>query len=143
MENVLDATNMNRLDSRSVYPTDMENYLEFNGWHFNKKMCQWASSRMYKKQGDQKEFIQPYTKEDLEALCNNYGIRFELNYDAVYIANMCKADFLGSSVFDEQHLVLYVKDVIEDPDAYDGMPFTRFYADCIGSGVGIEWSDMI
>lgn len=143
MVNALDATNMNRLDSRSVYPTDMENYLEFNGWHFNKKMCQWASSRMYKKQGDQKEYIQPYTKEDLEALCNNYGIRFELNYDSVYVANMCKADFLGSSIFDEQHLVLYVKDVIEDPDAYDGMPFTRFYADCIGSGVGIEWSDMI
>ena len=143
MVNALDATNMNRLDSRSVYPTDMENYLEFNGWHFNKKMCQWASSRMYKKQGDQKEYIQPYTKEDLEALCNNYGIRFELNYDAVYVANMCKADFLGSSIFDEQHLILYVKDVIEDPDAYDGMPFTRFYADCIGSGVGIEWSDMI
>lgn len=143
MVNALDATNMNRLDSRSVYPTNMENYLEFNGWHFNKKMCQWACSRMYKKQGDQKEYIQPYTKEDLEALCNNYGIRFELNYDAVYIANMCKADFLGSSIFDEQHLVLYVKDVIEDPDAYDGMPFTRFYADCIGSGVSIEWSDMI
>jgi hypothetical protein len=37
-----------RLDSRSAFPEGMENYLEFNGWHFNKKMCQWASSKMYK-----------------------------------------------------------------------------------------------
>lgn len=37
----------------------------------------------------------------------------------------------------------YIKDVIDDPDAYDGMPFTRFYADCIGSGTPINWEDMI
>lgn len=143
MENVLDAINMNRLDSRSVYPTDMENYLEFNGWHFNKKMCQWASSRMYKTVNGKKQYMTPYTKDDVETLAKNYNVKFEINYDAVYVANMAKADFLGSSIPDDAHLILYVKDVIEDPDAYDGMPFTRFYADCIGSGVSIEWSDMI
>lgn len=143
MENVECAINMNRLDSRSAYPQDMENYLEFNGWHFNKKMCQWASARMYKKENGEKKYIQPYSKEEVEELCKKYNIQFDVNYDAVYIANMCKADFLGSSVFDEAHLVMYVKDVVDDPDAYDGMPFTRFYADCIGSGVGIEWSDMV
>ena len=51
-----------RLDSRSAFPEDMENYLEFNGWHFNKKMCQWASSRMYKGKGKEKQYITPYTK---------------------------------------------------------------------------------
>ena len=134
---------MNRLDSRSAYPEDMENYLEFNGWHFNKKMCQWACSRMYKMQNGKKQYIAPYTKDDVETLAKNYNLKFDINYDAVYIANMCKADFLGSSISDEAHLISYVKDVIDDPDAYDGMPFTRFYADCIGSGVGIEWSDMV
>lgn len=143
MVNVEDAINMNRLDSRSAYPEDMENYLEFNGWHFNKKMCQWACSRMYKMQNGKKQYIAPYTKDDVETLAKNYNLKFDINYDAVYIANMCKADFLGSSISDEAHLISYVKDVIDDPDAYDGMPFTRFYADCIGSGVGIEWSDMV
>jgi len=28
------------LDSRDKYPSGMEDYLAFNGWHFNKKMCE-------------------------------------------------------------------------------------------------------
>lgn len=132
-----------RLDSRSAYPEDMENYLQFNGWHFNKKMCQWASSRMYKEIGGKKEYITPYTKEELQDICKKNSINLEIDYDALYIANMCKADFLNSSVIGEAHLAKYVNDVINDPDAYDGMPFTRFYADCIGSGTSIPWSDML
>jgi hypothetical protein len=121
----------------------MEDYLEFNGWHFNKKMCQWASSRMYKGKADAKQYIQPYTLETLEGLIKKYNLVFENSYDAVYIANMAKADFLSSSIPDEAHLMLYVKDVITDPDAYDGMPFTRFYADCIGAGISIPWEDLL
>lgn len=132
-----------RLDSRSAFPEDMENYLEFNGWHFNKKMCQWAVSKMYKKNGENKEFIEPYTLESLKALSEKVNVRFTIDYDAVYIANMCKADFLGSSIQNETQLVRYVKDVIEDPDGYEGLPFTRFYADCIGSGTSIPWSDLL
>ena len=132
-----------RLDSRSAFPEAMENYLEFNGWHFNKKMCQWAVSRMYKDENGKKEAIQPYTMDSLKALQEKSNINFELTYDAVYIANMCKADFLGSSVPNETLLAKYVKDVIEDPDGYDGLPFTRFYADCIGSGTSIPWDDLL
>ena len=132
-----------RLDSRSAFPEDMENYLEFNGWHFNKKMCQWAVSRMYREENGNKEAIEPYTIDSLKALQDKANIKFELTYDAVYIANMCKADFLGSSIPNETLLVRYVKDVIEDPDGYDGMPFTRFYADCIGSGTSIPWEDLL
>lgn len=132
-----------RLDSRSAFPSGMEDYLGFNGWHFNKKMCQWASSRMYKGKDGNKTFITPYTMETIESLIKKYNLQFEANYDAVYIANMAKADFLGSSIPDEAHLMLYVKDVMTDPDAYDGMPFTRFYADCIGSGTSIPWEDLL
>jgi len=73
----------------------------------------------------------------------NITLKYASAYDAVYVANMCKADFLGSSIADDAHLAKYVKDVIDDPDAYDGMPFTRFYADCIGSGEPIIWSEML
>ena len=132
-----------RLDSRSAFPEAMENYLEFNGWHFNKKMCQWAVSRMYKEVNGKKEKIEPYTIDSLQILQEKTSVPFILDYDAVYIANMCKADFLGSSISNETALAKYVKDVMEDPDGYDGMPFTRFYADCIGSGTSIPWDDLL
>ena len=134
-----------RLDSRDKFPSGMEEYLSMYGWHFSKKMCEWASSKMYKKVGDRKEYIDPYTRETVDALIKQYGVRIDNNkgYDDVYIANMCKADFLGSSIRTEDRLILYVKDVIDDADAYEGMPFTRFYADCIGSGCPIPWEDVL
>lgn len=73
------------------------------------------------------------------------GSKLENNtlYDYVYVANMCKADFLGSSVPDEGHLCKYIKDVIDDVDAYDGIVFNRWYADMCRSGVPIDWEEMI
>lgn len=134
-----------RLDARSSFPSGMEEYLDFYGWHFNKKMEEWAASKMYKEVGGKKQYITPYTKEDVEALLERTGVKLDdgVNYDAVYIANMAKADFLNSSIQDEVHLAKYVKDVCNDPDAYEGMPFTRFYADCIGKGCPIYWEEMI
>jgi hypothetical protein len=103
-------------------------------------MEEWAVSQMYKEVNGKKQYITPYKKEDLERFMSLEG---GITYDAVYVANMCKADFLGSSIDDEAHLAKYVKDVCQDPDAYEGMVFTRFYADCIGSGKAIHWEDMI
>lgn len=123
----------------------MEEYLSAYGWHFSKRMCEWASSRMYKEVNNKKEYIEPFTREKLDNLLKAYNIKLEhvKGYDDVYIANMCKADFYGSSIKDDPALVLYVKDVIDDPDGYEGMPFTRFYADCIGSGTPIPWDDVL
>jgi hypothetical protein len=56
---------------------------------------------------------------------------------------MCQADFLGSSIKDMQGLALYVKDVIDDRDAYDGVVFNRWYADMTRKGLPIEWEDML
>ena len=52
-------------------------------------------------------------------------------------------DFLGSSIIDEKHLALYVKDVIDDADGYDGIVFNRWYADTVKQGIPIEWDDML
>jgi hypothetical protein len=79
----------------------------------------------------------PYTsKEDLQKLFQSYNIKIENNvaYDIVFVYHMAKADFFKSSIPDEQHLLQYVKDYVDDVDGYDGLPMTRFYADCIGSG---------
>ena len=137
---------MSRLDARGKFPSGMEDYLSFNGWHFNKKMCEWAVSKMYKiNVAKRKEYISPYTKETVENLlkANNVKLDNEVGYDAVYVANMAKADFYGSSISDDMHLAKFIKDYLDDPDGYDGIVFTRFYADCIGSGTPIMWEDML
>jgi len=56
---------------------------------------------------------------------------------------MCKADFFGSSIIDDKHLALYVKDVIDDVDAPDGLVFNRWYADMSYMGIAINWEDML
>ncbi len=134
-----------RLDSKDSFPTGMEQYLSYYGWHFSKAMCDWAVSMMYKRNAaNKKEYIQPLTKEQVNTLLNNQNIKInDSTYDYVYIANMCKADFLGSSIADDKHWALYIKDVIDDQDSYEEMPFTRFYADCIGKGIPIYWEDML
>lgn len=123
----------------------MEEYLSYYGWHFSRKMCDWAVSNMYKMNGRNKEYIDPITKERLADMQRAYNIKLSnrYEYDCLYVANMVKADFWGSSIQDEASLLKYVKDYTEDPDGYDGMPFTRFYADCIGSGTPIPWEDVI
>lgn len=82
------------------------------------------------------EKITPYTKDEVEAILTKYNITLENNagYDCAYIATMAKADYMGSSIADEAHFAKFIKDYIDDVDGYDGLPFTRFYADCIGSG---------
>ena len=135
-----------RLDAREVFPSGMEEYLSQYGWHFSKKMCEWAVSRMYKRNSlDKKIPIQSWNKDSVDKLLNKYGVTIEnkIGYDYVFAANMCIEDYYGSSIIDEQHVALFIKDYVDDPDGYEELPFTRFYADCIGSGVPINWEDML
>ena len=136
-----------RLDSYDIYPSGIREYLSTYGWHFSKKMCEWAVSRMYKDGEENKpeQAIPNYTRERVDLLLKRFNLKLEKNkgYDDVYVANMCKFDFLGSSIDNEMKLAQFIKDYIDDADAYEGMPFTRFYADCIGSGTPIIWEDML
>lgn len=128
------------------YPTAMLDYLRHYGPHFNKKLCEFAVSNMYKIGTDgKKRKIVPYTKEKVDQLISAYGVIIENSqlHDATYVANMCKADFLGTSILDERHLVLYIKDVLDDIDATDGLVFNRFYADMCYTGIAIDWEEML
>ena len=95
-------------------PEDMKAYLSNYGFNFSKKMCEWAVSKMKTKSGK----ITPMTKEDVEALLKKYGVTLEKDngYNAVYVANMCRADYYGSSIPNEQYHALFIKDFIDDPD---------------------------
>lgn len=127
------------------YPKEMLIYMRNYGPHFNRKLCEFAVSFMTKKVGREEKKINPYSKEEVESLLDVHGVKLERNqlYDAVYVANMAKADFLGSSIRDEHYLALYIKDVIDDVDADDGIVFNRWYADMSYSGIAIDWEAML
>ena len=128
-------TSLNLYDDR---PTDMKRYLKYFGQHFNKRLCQFAVSKM-------KHGKTPITKEQVDEVLKKYGIILKNNelYDYVYVYNMGNNDFMGSSIADEKHLAMYVKDVIDDEDGYDGIVFNRWYADTVVQGIPIEWNEML
>lgn len=74
---------------------------------------------------------------------NNITLDNDKGYDAAYVFNMAKSDYLGSAIMDEAHLAKFVKDYLDDKDGFDGIAFSRFYADCLAKGVPILWEEMI
>ena len=132
-----------RLDQYNTMPSGLEEYLSFYGWHFNKKLCEFASSKLRSRMNN--SVITSYSKESLEQILKNHGITVQKaeGYDCVYVANMAKACYMGSSLADEARIARFVKDYIDDPNGYEGIAMTRFFADCIGKGIVIDWEDMI
>jgi len=117
-------------------------YLKLFGPHFTKDLCDFAVSLMSSDSGK----ITPYTKKDVEDKLNACNVKLKYNElsDFVYVANMCKADFLGIAVpNDDQHLCAYIKRVIDDPDGYDGQVFYRWLSDMEGMGIKVDWSQFI
>jgi hypothetical protein len=126
-------------------PEGMKRYINNYGCHFNKKLCDEAVSRMYTVSNGKKEYLEPYTKEQVDQLLSSRDIILKRNklYDACYIANMCANDYLGKSVPDEIHLAMFIKDAVDDPDAEEGFIFNRWYADQIFMNNPIDWDEMI
>lgn len=117
-------------------------YLKSYGHHFTKRLCDFAVSMM---ETDKGEFI-PFTKDviDQKLAATNTKLQYNVLHDYVYVANMCKADFLGESVVnDDIHLCKYIKNVIDDPDGYDGQVFNRWISDMEGMRIPIDWSEFI
>lgn len=122
-------------------PSAMINYLRYNGPHFSERLCDFAVSQMIR---DGKP-IKPFTKEEVENMLKTNGITLKNNalYDHVFVANMGKADYLGKSIANEKNLAMYIKDVIDDEDGYDGVPFNRWYADMSRKGKPIDWNEFL
>lgn len=90
-------------------------------------------------QDGKKEKIQITPKDEIQTLFKNYNITVDncVGYDVSYVYHMARSDYFGKSITNDRNLLQFVKDYIDDPDGYDGLPMTRFYADCIGSGTPI------
>lgn len=132
---------MKSLDDYDGRPREMTQYLQYNGWHFNRRMCEFAVSNMYKK-GKKLEML---SKEQVDQLLKNSNITLKNNqlWDYVYVANMAKADFFGSSLTSDSQVAMFIRDYIDDEDAYDGMPFSRYYIDTVKKGIPIDWEEML
>ena len=134
------------LDIHDSMPADMQKYISNYGWHFNKKAYIFATSNLtkYDKVHKTKEKVEPYTKEYVDKLLDKYCIELDnkILYDYVFAASMCKADYLGSSIEDELHLILYVKDTVDDYDASPETTFRIWVATMVGNGEPIDWGDI-
>lgn len=125
--------------------TDMERYLHSYGRHFSRKMYEFAVSKMYRLRNGMQENMHVNTKEafDERMKRNNVVLENDVLYDGMYVMSMAESDFLGSSIVDERHLCLFVKDYIDDPDQADGFVFNRFLASIRLLGEPIDWDGML
>lgn len=89
--------------------------------------------------------LEPVTKEFVDKVLQTNGIKLQNNigHDYIFVANMCKADYYGSSITDEKHFALYIKDTIDDEDAADGTTMRRWYATMVANGKMVDWEDVI
>lgn len=134
---------MNRLDYYDIYPKGMNAYLSHHGWHFSKPMLDWAVGRMRDRDGNR---IAVPDKRVFDERMSFHGVVLDNTdgyYDGVYVWCMATSDYLGSSVPDEKHLALYVKDYIDDVDGHPTRAFDEFYINCVAKGIDIPWKDLI
>lgn len=134
------------LDIYDEMPKDMKKYITNYGWHFNKRAYEYATKHLTKRNQltHQQERVVPYTKEEVDELLKKYNIELtnKIMYDYVFAASMCKADYLGKSVPNEQCLAMYVRDTVDDYDASDETTFRRWVATMVGNGEPIDWYEI-
>ena len=137
------------LDSFEIefMPIEMKAYLRNNGFSFSKKACEWAVSLLRRENPSTKkeEMIEPWNKNQVDDLLKKHNITLENNvgYNYVYVCNMLVADKYKSSIPDEQHLALGIKDCIEDPDASPRLVFKQWVTHMDDSGIPIDWGNII
>lgn len=130
-----------------VLPEDLYIYMSHYGPHFTKELCEFAVKQMFvdNTEDNKKQNIKPYTKEQVDNILNTYSVKVKYSklYDSVYVANMCKFDYLNDSVPNEQYLAKYIKNTLDDPDGAEGLVFNRWIADMKWLGIPIDWSEFV
>ena len=128
-------------------PEEAHSYLGNYGFHFNRKACEFAVSMMSKREvGTGKSVpLEMVSKDDVEAILTKHNVKLENDcmYDSTYVANMLMSDMYKSSITDEQHLALGIKDLIDDIDQRDGYVFVRRYSNVLFNGNPIDWSTLV
>lgn len=127
----------------------MSAYLYAHGWHFTEMMAMYSAGLMEKKEPGKTEStkITPLDAKKVDEILETNGVKLQNKdrslYDYVYAANWCKADMMGSSVPDEEHMAKFVKDMVDDVDAPDGMLMAMWYGKMNRAGIPIPWERML
>lgn len=118
----------------------LDNYIEKYGNHFNSKLCQFALSLM--NHSDKPDAL---TLDQVMTMLEKYKVHLDIKYpyDIYYVANMGFHDFYKSSIKDDEHLALFIKDYLEDEDGYEGVPFCRWLADIKHKDTDVNWEEML
>lgn len=122
--------------------TSFEEYTEQFGCHFNKKLYEWALSQLKDRNGND---IVRMTKDQAIDFLRTNGIEI-INghgHDIPYVLALCRAKCYGSSVEDDRHLALLVKDYLDDREGSPTKAFDHFVIDCHMMGRNIFWDEMI
>lgn len=122
--------------------TTFEEYTDQYGCHFNKKLYEWAVSMMTDRSGNS---VSPMTKEQVNEALRVQGvtIKNDRGYDVPYVYHMLKSDCYGSSLKDDAHLALGVKDYLDDIDGYPTRAFDEFVVKCRAKKEPIFWSEVL
>ncbi|MCM1079676.1 MAG: hypothetical protein NC344_10265 [Bacteroidales bacterium] len=141
--------NMKRqpLDIYDDMPPAMRAYITHYGWNFSKHACDYAVKLMKRRNGvtGKEEPLEPWKREQVEELLTKHGVRLESDtlYNSTFVCNMARADYWKSSIEDEKHLAMFIKDYIDDADASPETAFRRWVATMVGNGMPIEWEDIM
>jgi len=130
------------LDIYDDMPRSMRKYISNYGWHFNKEAFEYAVGMMRKRDNTP---VALSSKENVMEILKRHGVSLENDtlYDAAFVYHMGLADYYGSSIADEKHLALYVKDTIDDADASSETAFRRWVATMVGNGTPVSWEDLV
>lgn len=131
-----------RFDDYDYMPRGMREYMSYHGRHFSKPLYEWAAKMMETRDGGK---IKPVDKNifDEKMRTNNVTLKNDKGYDGPYVWCMATADYMGSSIIDENHLAKYVKDYLDDPDGSQTRAFDEFYAKTLALGIPIPWEDVV
>lgn len=137
---------MEKMEIRYIISESEAQYQEKHKGHFSKKLADWAISLMEKKDettGKMKA-ITPVPLEEVEGMMKQQGFNIpeECVYDALYLANMLKADY-EKSLPTKEVKAKYIDETINDPDGCPEAVLACFCAKMDLKNMPIHWERFI
>lgn len=117
-------------------------YVRKHGNHFTPKLADYVSKMMVNANGK----VHTWTTEQVVGAMQKMGFSIPSKVtdgDVAYTANMAYADFYPELLKDDEACLRYAYMVANDPDGYEGMPFSRWTADAIGKSVKLNWEKFV
>lgn len=112
-----------------MLPASAKEYFREYGCKFNKKLAEYAVSKMKNKNGQNGATKHISYESVMQELAKN-GVKLDEDdkWNAYYLFNMYYSDFYPNTLKDEKQISSAVKDKLDDPDGYEGDVFIEWYA---------------